>query len=70
MNMEPNEIRAELVRRGITVTNIARQEAVSQPYISQHLSGVRKSSRIRRAIAEAIDRPVHEIWPDPERNHL
>lgn len=70
MNMQPNEIRAELVRRGITVTSIARQEAVSQPYISQHLNGARHSIRIRRAIAQAIDRPIHEIWPDPERDHF
>ena len=68
--MQPNEIRAELIRRGITVTSIAKQEAVSQPYVSQHLTRVRKNFRIREAIARAIDRPVHEIWPDPERNHL
>ncbi len=70
MSMQPNEIRAELVRRGITVTSIARREAVSQPYISQHLNGARHSFRIRRAIAEAIGRPLHEIWPDLERDHL
>jgi predicted transcriptional regulator len=70
MNTEANQIRAELVRRGITVTSIAKQLGVSQPYVSQHLSNVRNTARIRQAIAAAIDQPVHEIWPEPERDLL
>jgi lambda repressor-like predicted transcriptional regulator len=61
----PLDIRAELVRRGITNAEIGRRAGnVSRQSVTQAIYGQTKSSRIRQAIAEAIGRSVHEIWPD------
>ena len=64
MCMEPNEIRAEMVRRKVTVVSIAKSLGVRQPNVSQVIYGVRPTRRIRQAIADSIDRPIDEIWPD------
>ena len=66
------EIRSELIKRDITNSSIAlgMDPPVSRQVVTQVIYGQAKSARVQKAIAEAIDRPVHEIWPDPERNHL
>jgi len=60
------KIRSELVRLGITNKSIAQSmnPPVSRQVVTQVIYGQAKSSRIQKAIAEAIGRPVHEIWPD------
>ena len=62
--MDTNEIKALLAKKGITVTSIANNLGVSQPTVSLTIKGTTVSSRIRAAIAEAIGKPVSEIWPD------
>jgi lambda repressor-like predicted transcriptional regulator len=61
------EIRAELLRRGITVADVARIAGVSRPCVSlvihRHIPRY-KGRRIRRIIAAILDRDVREIWPD------
>lgn len=58
------QIKADLVARGITQTEIAKMLNVSVPIVNQVISGDRKSSRIRKAISMAIGKPVSELWPD------
>jgi predicted transcriptional regulator len=63
--MKANDIRAELVRRNISMVSVARSIGVSQPAVSQIISGKKTSSRIRQAIAKAIGKPVDEVFPEP-----
>ena len=62
--MQPNEIRAEMMRKNITVTSIAKKLDVKQPTVSQVIYGVRRTLRIREEIAMGIGKPVSEIWPE------
>jgi len=64
--MTPNEIRAELIRRNITVTSIAKQLGLKQPNVSAVIRGGRRTPKVRKAIADAIGKSVSEIWPVQE----
>jgi len=57
-------IRAEMVRNGITNRKIAKQEEVRPNYVYMVLAGLRTGYRIRRAIAKAVNIPVEQLWPD------
>ncbi|HBS58113.1 MAG TPA: hypothetical protein DEA44_02475 [Firmicutes bacterium] len=61
--MKPNEIRAELLLKGIRPTMIASKLKVSRAAVSNVISGKFKSIRIQEEIAQLIDRTVEEIWP-------
>lgn len=67
--MSPNEIKAELVRRGIKIKDIAHQAGVSGEAVTMAISGkyTYRGRRIRPYIARAIDRTVSEIWPESTR---
>jgi lambda repressor-like predicted transcriptional regulator len=62
--MKANDIRAELVRNNITIKSIAQGLGIAHPGVSQVISGLRKTKRIRQAIADAIGKPVTELWPE------
>jgi predicted transcriptional regulator len=47
------------------MVSVARSIGVSQPAVSQIISGKKTSSRIRQAIAKAIGKPVDEVFPEP-----
>ena len=49
--------------RKITVTSIAETVGAKRSNVSMVISGVRPTPRIRAAIAEAIGRPVDEVFP-------
>jgi transcriptional regulator with XRE-family HTH domain len=55
-----------LADKKIKVGDLARQTGVSQPAISRVIHGQMKSTRIRQAIADAIGRPVAEVFPNQE----
>lgn len=57
-------IRAEMVRNGVTNRQIAKQEGVRENYVYMILAGQRTGYRIRRAIANAVNKPVEALWPD------
>ena len=61
--MQPNEIRAELLLKGIRPAMIAKKLQVSRAAVSNVISGKFKSIRIQKEIAQRIDRTVKEIWP-------
>lgn len=63
--MTPNEIRAELVRKGIMIKDIAKKAGVSPEAVSMTISDRSryKGYKIRPYIAKAIGRKVDEIWP-------
>ncbi len=62
--MKPNEIRAELIRRNVRVTDIASSLGLPHPNVCAVIAGKRPTKHIRRAIAKAINKPVREIWPE------
>lgn len=61
--METNEIKAELIIKGVSITNLAKNLLVSQPFVSQVIHGTRKNTRVRQAIAKAIGKKISEVWP-------
>ena len=67
--MKPNEIRAELVLKGITITSIAKAEGTKQPNVSAVISGNQKTKRIQVAVAKAIGKTVEEVFPITQEAH-
>lgn len=61
--MKPNEIRAALMLKNITITDIAKQLGAKRSNVSMVIYRVRPTPRIRTAIAEAIGKPVDEVFP-------
>jgi len=61
--MEANDIRAEMVRRKITVVSIAKHLGIAHPSVSMVMSGRRSTRYVQEAIAAAIERPVEEVFP-------
>ena len=60
--MKPLEIRAELMRRGFTLTAIAREAKCTLPQISMCIGGSRIYPEIRRVIARHLERPVEKVF--------
>jgi lambda repressor-like predicted transcriptional regulator len=62
--MTPNEIRAELMIKGVRVIDIAANLGIKHPNVSAVIAGKRPTGHIRQAIASAINKSVSEIWPE------
>jgi len=60
--MSPNDRKAELVRRGVTMTEIARELDVVPQHVSQVISGERRSSRVEQAVADRLGLPVEQVF--------
>jgi len=63
--MHPADIQAELKKNGITQAAIAQDVGVSPFHVSSviHNPTVRQSDRVMRAVAKAIHRDHHEVFP-------
>jgi lambda repressor-like predicted transcriptional regulator len=61
--MTPLEIKIELLKAGISIRQLARQEGVSHTAMSYTIHGINKGSKLRRAVARALEKRVEEIWP-------
>lgn len=65
--MTPLEIKSALILRGISLKNIADRAGVSAPAVTQAINQYPnsryKGKRIRKYIAEALDKNVKDIWP-------
>lgn len=61
--MKPHEIRAALMLAQTKIKDIAELCELSTPAVHQVIVGNRPNKRIRAAIAQAINKPVSEIWP-------
>jgi len=62
-NWEPEKIREELKKAGITQAGIARDLGRASCTVHHVIQGA-ASDRIRQHIALCINRPVEEIWPE------
>jgi len=65
--MKPNQIRAELIRRNITGAEIAQKAGCSKQYVSAIIHRSRTNSAIELMIAEAIGKPIDEVFPPTKR---
>jgi len=45
---------------------LAEKAKKSGPWVSRHVSGTLKTMAGKELIADAINRPVAELWPDSE----
>jgi lambda repressor-like predicted transcriptional regulator len=62
--MEPQDIKAELVRRKVKQADIARQVGHSAPFVNDVISRKRRSPAIEKAVAEAIGKPLKKVFPE------
>jgi transcriptional regulator with XRE-family HTH domain len=67
MPMNPWDRKAELVRRRVKQSEIARQLGFSRAYVSDVIAGNRRSERVEAAVAEAIGRDVDKVFPPREQ---
>lgn len=63
MPMRPLDIKAELVRKDIRITSIARELQYSQGHVSQVMYGLRRDAKTEEAIARKLGLPVDEVFP-------
>jgi lambda repressor-like predicted transcriptional regulator len=61
--MTPQEIKGHLVMKNIKNRDIARRLGVTDGAIHQVIYGYKSNGRIRRAIADAVEIPVEQLWP-------
>ncbi len=61
--MNPHDIKASLLKKGFSMTRIARQLEISPQAVSHIVYGIRRSRRIETAIIEATGIPGHRLWP-------
>lgn len=58
-----NEIKAALILAGVKQSRLADSLGVSRALVSLVVSGKKKSSRVRQAIARALGLKVEDLWP-------
>ena len=61
--MTPLEIKIELLKAGISIRQLARQEGVSHTAMSYTIHSINRGLRLREAVARALGKRVEEIWP-------
>ena len=66
--MKPLEIKIEILKSGINQNQIAKKAGVTPTLVSQVIYGIRPARHVRQAIAEAIGKPVEELWPEENPN--
>lgn len=72
--MKPREIKADLIRKGVTLKDIADEAGCSLSQVSMCISGNGLYLNVRELIAKALNKKVHEIFnkdhPQPKRKHV
>ena len=62
--MRPEQIKADLAGYGLNLKDISERVGVRQQATSMVLNGHQRSRRIEAAIAEALGKPLHIVFPD------
>lgn len=65
--LHARQIKAQLILAGITHKQIAESLGVQRPSVSEVVGGLKKSKRIRAAVARALGTTIEALWP-PENN--
>lgn len=64
--MSAIQIRAELLRRGVSGAAIARELGLKRSIVSMVITGHRTNPAVRRAIANKLGKPFSEVWGEPD----
>ena len=64
--VKQNYIKTAMKQNGVKQKHIAAMENVSIPAVNQVVWNVRKTPRIRQAIADAVGIPISELWPQEQ----
>lgn len=62
MPLAPLDRKAELVRRGISMSEIARRLDVTAQHVSMVIAGKRRSPRIEEEVSKAIGKPPAQVF--------
>lgn len=60
--MHPEEIKAALRMRGVTLAALADEAGVSRSMVSHVVNGYAKSAHLMERISQVIGKPVDAIW--------
>lgn len=60
--MHPEEIKAALRIKGITLVSLALELGLSRSMVTQVVHGYARSKRVEERIAKALGKPVKSIW--------
>lgn len=64
--MHPEEIKAALRMRGVTLAALADEAGVSRSMVSHVVNGYARSAHLQQRIASVIGKPIDAIWePKP-----
>jgi len=61
------EIRIKMWRAGVTAAQIAEKLHVTAAFVHQVITGERQTEYVRKAIAEALSKPVEKLWPENKK---
>lgn len=59
-----DEIKAEIIRRGVTLADLARQNGLTPTALSMSMTRRKAMTRADQVISQFIGVPMHELWPD------
>lgn len=62
MPMSPRDRKAELIRNGRTMTEIADSLDLTVSHVAQVIRGIRRSPAVEKAVADAIGKPVKQVF--------
>lgn len=60
--MHPEEIKAALRIKGVTLTALASELSLSRSMVTQVIYGYARSKRVEERIAKVLGKPVGAIW--------
>lgn len=63
MPIEPIDRKIELIRAGVSMAEIGRTLGVTKEHVSMVVGGKRRSPRVETAVADAIGKPVEDVFP-------
>jgi hypothetical protein len=63
MKKNIREIKAFMALADVKGVDIARSLSVTPTWVSLVLRGHKQSARVQKAIADAVGKPVGELWP-------
>lgn len=61
--MHPEEIKAALRMKGVTLAALADQLGISRSTVCLIVGGKGTSARVQNAVANLVGKPVSAIWP-------
>ena len=64
--MHPEEIKAALRIKGVTLTALAAKLGLSRSMVTQVIHGYARSKKVEELIAQILGKPVTAIWAAPK----